>query len=161
MCENLSDILLPVRQFLLVTAMILTGCSSAPGPVAKAKPDPATQDWYVQTVEQLKSMNGEAEAMLQRGKYDEAAAIITNGQPLQSKILAVPRPTLAATEAASDLDQMYGRMLLRNRHYGWARLLFQKNLARWKNWKPETADSERRLKMAVDGIAECDRHLGE
>lgn len=141
--------------------MILTGCSSAPGPVAKAKPDPATQDWYVQTVEQLKSMNGEAEAMLQRGKYDEAAAIITNGQPLQSKILAVPRPTLAATEAASDLDQMYGRMLLRNRHYGWARLLFQKNLARWKNWKPETADSERRLKMAVDGIAECDRHLAE
>jgi hypothetical protein len=150
-----------VRQFLLVAAMILTGCSSAPGPVAKAKPDPATQDWYVQTVEQLKSMNGEAEAMLQRGKYDEAAAIITNGQPLQSKILAVPRPTLAATEAASDLDQMYGRMLLRNRHYGWARLLFQKNLARWKNWKPETADSERRLKMAVDGIAECDRHLAE
>jgi hypothetical protein len=150
-----------VRQFLLVAAMILTGCSSAPGPVAKAKPDPATQDWYVQTVEQLKSMNSEAEAMLQRGKHDEAAAIITNGQPLQSKILAVPRPTLAATEAASDLDQMYGRMLLRNRHYGWARLLFQKNLARWKNWKPETADSERRLKMAVDGIAECDRHLAE
>jgi hypothetical protein len=64
-------------------------------------------------------------------------------------------------EAASDLDQLYGRMLLANHHYGWARLLFQKNLARWKNWTPQTPETARRSKLAASAIAECDRRLAE
>jgi hypothetical protein len=67
-------------------------------------------------------------------------------------------------EAQSDfengkLDQLYGRMLLSNRHWGWARLQFQKNLSRWKHWTPQTADIERRIKEAEAGVAECDRHM--
>jgi hypothetical protein len=62
-------------------------------------------------------------------------------------------------EEASDLDDLYGRMLLANRHYGGARLLFQKNLARWKHWQPQTPETARRLKQAESAIAECDRHL--
>jgi hypothetical protein len=61
--------------------------------------------------------------------------------------------------AVSDLDRLYGRMLLANRNVGWARLTFQKNLARWRNWRPETADSARRLQQAKDDIAECDKRL--
>ena len=76
-----------------------------------------------------------------------------------SRLLSVPRPTLEATEAASDLDDLYGRMLLANRHYGWARLQFQKNLARWRHWQPETSETVRRLEKAKAAIAECDRHL--
>jgi hypothetical protein len=38
-------------------------------------------------------------------------------------------------------------------------MLLQKNRARWKNWKPQTADTMRRLQQAEDGIAECDRRL--
>jgi hypothetical protein len=64
-------------------------------------------------------------------------------------------------EAAGDLDQLYGTMLLNNRHYGWARMMFQENLARWKHWRPATDESQRRLKQAEDAIAECDRHIVE
>ena len=78
-----------------------------------------------------------------------------------TRLLSVPRPTLAAVEAASGLDDLYGRMLLSNRHYGWARLLFQKNLARWTNWQPQTAETVRRRKLAESQIAECDRLMVE
>ena len=36
-------------------------------------------------------------------------------------------------------------------------LLFQKNVTRWKTWKPQTPETERRLKEANADIAECDR----
>jgi hypothetical protein len=75
------------------------------------------------------------------------------------RLLSVQRPTLDAAEAASDLDDLYGRMLLANRHYGWARLQFQKNVARWKHWMPQTKETARRLKQAESAIAECDRRL--
>ena len=106
-------------------------------------------------------MNREAESFFAAGNSDSAAAVIQKGQPLMARVLAVPQPTREATVAASDLDHLYGRMLLANRHYGWARLLFQKNLARWKHWQPQTPDSVRRLKQAEDSIAECDRHILE
>jgi hypothetical protein len=106
-------------------------------------------------------MDRQAESLLERGKADEAAAIITAGEPVASRLLAVPRPTLAAMEAASDLDQLYGRMLLANRNYGWARIVFQKNLARWRNWKPQTEETARRLKLTETAIAECDRRMAE
>ena len=119
------------------------------------------EDGYRQTTEQLTAMNHEAENLLKRGRLDRAAAIVTRAQPLQSRLLAVPRPTLAAMGAASDLDDLYGRMLLRNRRYGWARSVFQKNAVRWKYWKPETPETVHRLKVANSAIAECDRHLRE
>jgi hypothetical protein len=62
-------------------------------------------------------------------------------------------------EAASDLDDLYGRMLLSNRHYEWAQFQFQKNLARWKYWKPQTPDTARRMEAAETAIAECDRGM--
>jgi hypothetical protein len=63
-------------------------------------------------------------------------------------------------EAASDLDQMYAGMLMGNWNFGWARLAFQKNVSRWKNWRPQTPETARRLRLAQDGIAECDRRMG-
>jgi hypothetical protein len=73
----------------------------------------------------------------------------------------VRQPTLAAAEAASDLDDLYGRMLLSNRHYEWAEFLFQKNRSRWKNWNPQTPETARRQKQAEAGIEECDRYIGQ
>jgi hypothetical protein len=64
-------------------------------------------------------------------------------------------------QAVSDLDDLYARMLLSNRHYEWARMLFQKNLARWQSWQPQTDDTARRLQAAQAGIAECDRRVGQ
>jgi hypothetical protein len=52
-------------------------------------------------------------------------------------------------------------MLLSNRNYGWARLFFQKNQARWRNWTPQTPDTAARLKEAQSAIAECDRRMSE
>ena len=138
---------------------VLMGCASAP--VEPAKPDATKEAWYGQTVEQLAAMNREAERDFAGGKSDEAAALIVKGQPLVKRLLSVPRPTVAAAEAASDLDHLYGRMLLSNRHYGEARLLFQKNLSRWRHWQPQTPETARRFQQAQSAIAECDRHIVE
>jgi hypothetical protein len=144
-------------ECLLVCAasIFLVCCAPAPKP----KADPTEEPWYTQTIEQLTSLNREAENDFQKGQREQAGALIEKGQPLMSRLLSVSHPTLGAAEAASDLDDLYGRMLLTNHHYGWARLFFQKNLARWKHWQPQTAETERRWKQADSGIAECDRHL--
>jgi hypothetical protein len=146
-----------VRLFAILAAALLTACEPAPAP----RRDAVQESWYKQTVDELAKMNREAVGDFENGKSDQAAALIEKGQPLMKRLLSVPHPTLEATEAASDLDDLYGRMLLANRHYGWARLLFQKNLARWKHWQPQTAEAARRLKQAASAIAECDRHIIE
>ncbi len=87
--------------------------------------------------------------------------IVQRAQPLQARLLAAPRPTLGAMEAASDLDDLYARMLMRNRQYGWARDFFQKNAVRWKAWKPQTEDTERRRKEALAHVAECEKKMSE
>ncbi|MDD1679966.1 MAG: hypothetical protein LUO93_12380, partial [Methanomicrobiales archaeon] len=117
--------------------------------------------WYAQTVQQLAAMNREAEDDFAKGRKDEAAKLIVDGEPLVSRLLAVPQPTIAAAEAASDRLDLYGRMLLSNRHYGDARLLFQQNLSRWRHWQPQTPETTRRMQQAQSAIAACDRHIIE
>lgn len=129
-------------------------------PTAKQN-NPVAEPWYGQTVAELNATNREATALIQQGKPDAASALILKGDALSSRLLAVRNPTLAATEAASDLDQLYGQMLLTNRNYGWARLVFQKNVARWKLWKPQTPDTAKRLQAAQAAIAECDRRMSQ
>lgn len=141
--------------------VLLTGCGPSPAPVEKTQRDPTAEPWYGKTVDELAAMNRQAEEFFRSGKGDDAAALIEKGEPLSDRLLSVPKPTLAATEAASDLDQLYGQMLFSNRNYGWARLLFQRNVARWKTWKPQTPETSRRLKLAESAIAECDRHISE
>jgi hypothetical protein len=148
-----------VRLLVSFAAMVLVGCAPVPAPVAQVKADATKDAWYAQTVAELSALHREAAILIQSGKADAGAELITKGQPLMTRLLSVERPTLAAMEAASDLDELYGRMLLANRHYGWARMLFQKNLARWRNWQPQTPETERRRKLAESGIAECDRGL--
>jgi hypothetical protein len=150
-----------MRLLVLMSAVLLAGCAPVPAPAPKPPPDLAAEEWYGPMVAQLAAMNREAEGLLRDGKSDQAAAIITKGQALVGRLLTAPRPTLAAMEAASDLEQMYAWMLLGNRNYGWARLAFQKNVSRWKNWRPQTAETARRLKLAQDGIAECDRRMAQ
>jgi hypothetical protein len=144
----------------LETALLvfLAGCA-APPRAERAQPDPTGEPAYAEAATQLATLNREAEALLWRGRADDAAAAITRGQPLQARLLAAPRPTLAAMEAVSDLDELYGRMLLSNHHDGWARMLFQKNVARWKTWSPQTPGTERRFRQAQEWVAECDRRL--
>lgn len=144
-------------RLVLAAAALLAGCAPPPPPPAPAKPDPTAEPWYAETVTRLRAINQDAGRLFRARKPDEAAALITQGQPLIQKLLAVPRPTLEAMEAASDLDDLYGRMLLSNKHPVWARQFFQKNAARWKYWQPQTADTARRLKIAMDAVAECDR----
>jgi hypothetical protein len=148
-----------MRRTALIAVLLLAGCGSPPPP-AKAV-DPTTEAWYGRTVEDLAAANREAEADLAAGKRDEAAAAIVRGQGMEQRLLSVSRPTLAAEEAVSDLERLYGRMLLSNRHYGWARLAFQKNLARWRHWVPETPETIRRRQQAEGDIADCDRRMTE
>jgi hypothetical protein len=149
-----------VRIGFAVALLVLAGCSSAPPPPA-ANADPTTEAWYGKSVEELTAMNRQARGLWDSGKADQAADIITRGETISTRLLGVPRPTLAAMGAASDLDDLYARMLLSNHNYGWARMMFQKNLARWKNWQPQTPDTANRIKAANQAIAECDRKMLE
>lgn len=144
-----------MRALLIILAAILAGCG------ATSSRDTASEPWYVQTVAQVTQLNRDAEAAFKAGKGDQAAALIQKAQPLIASLLTTPHPSLEAAQAAGDLDDLYGRMLLSNRHYGWARLQFQKNLSRWKHWTPQTPETERRYKQALDEIAECDKHIEE
>ena len=152
-----------MRLVAVMAAAILAGCAPAPSPPARetAEIDATREAWYGEAVEQLATMDRQAQSLLERGKADEAAAIITAGESWVNRLLSVPRPTLAAMEAVSDRDDLYGRMLLANHNYGWARLMFQKNLARWRNWKPQTDETARRLKLNEAAIAECDRRMAQ
>jgi hypothetical protein len=149
--------LLPLPAILCIA--FLTGCSSAPS--SSSSGDATEPSWYGGVVDQLNELNRDANSSFNQGKPDQAAALITKAQPLVSRLLNVPHPNLAAAEGASDLDDLYGRMLLSNRHYAWAITLFEKNRARWKNWSPQTPETARRLKQAETEIAECDRRMAE
>jgi hypothetical protein len=142
-----------------VLLLISVGCGSAPVPPPDQ--DATLPSWYARTVDQLTELNRRAEHAFETGKSDDAAAIIKEAQSLAARVLSVRRPTLEGAEAAADLDDLYGRMLLANRHYADAQLFFQKNRSRWKNWRPQTSDTERRLKLAESAIQECEKHLAD
>jgi hypothetical protein len=83
----------------LLAAALLAACGPA-APAAKApKVDPTTEAWYAQSTEKLTNMDRAAEQYFQAGRSQEAASIVTSAQSLQSRLLAAPRPTLAAMEA--------------------------------------------------------------
>jgi hypothetical protein len=147
-----------MTRLLLPLAVLLTACAPAPEPVHVQK-DPTTEPWYADTLKQLADMNTRANKLFEGGKPDDASALILQAEPLSTKLLAVPQPTLAAMAAAADLDELYGRMLMSNHNYGWARMFFQKNLARWKHWTPQTPDTTARVQQAEKEIADCDRHI--
>lgn len=153
----------PAFAFIAGLALISAACapssSAIPKADPKAKQDVSGDAAYRQRVAELTALDRKAEALFRNHKADEAASLIEQGEVLAKQLLGVPRPTLEATEAASDLDELYGRMLMSNRHYGWARMQFQKNLARWRHWEPHTPETELREKRAQDAIAECDRLL--
>jgi hypothetical protein len=144
----------------MLVSVVLAACGFAPQQPAQDRREAADEPGYAQTVGELAGINRDAGELLRQGKSDAAAALIVKGEPLSKRLIGVPRPTLAATEAASDLDELYGRMLLSNHNFGWARIMFQKNAARWKYWKPQSSETAGRLKQAEAEIAECDRHLG-
>jgi hypothetical protein len=122
-------------------------------------PDPTAEAWYATATEQLAVIAREGDVHFGGGRFEDAAASVHKGQPLQARLLEASRPTLAAMQAASDLDDLYGRMLLHNSQVGFARATFQKNVIRWKTWKPQTPETERRWRAALQAVAECDKRL--
>jgi hypothetical protein len=146
--------------FALFAAALLAGCGPSAPTDRAPKSDPTTESWYGDGTKRLTERDRAAEQLFKAGRKDDAAAIIQSGVSLQTRLLAAPRPTLEAMEAIADLDRVYGKMLISNGYFGEARLLFQKNITRWKTWKPQTPETERRLKEANTDIAECDKHMG-
>jgi len=153
--------MLPTRNALLILFVgLLSACSQQPAE-APAKANPVGEAWYGEVLGQVKDLHAKAAKLVQEGKKDEAAAALKSAEPLVQRLLTVPSPTLEAAVAASDIDQLYAQMLAGNRHYGWARMVFQKDAARWRNWTPQTEESLRRRKIAEAGMAECDRAIAK
>jgi hypothetical protein len=146
----------------LATAALLAAlcwsCASTPPP-PPAGADPTADSSYGKSVDQLAELTKQAEALVAAGRPDDASPIVQRAQAIQAKLLSAPRPTLAAMEAASDLDDLYGRMLMANNQYGWARDFFQKNAVRWKAWKPQTPETEKRRADALARVAECEKKM--
>lgn len=136
------------------------GPSAPPQQPAQAV-DPTADPAYGRSVDQLVAMTQQGERLFKAGQSDDASALVQRAQGLQARVLAAPRPTLAAMQAISDLDDLYGRMLMANKQYGWARDVFQKNVVRWKTWKPETDETVRRREDAVARVLECERKMSE
>lgn len=153
-----STILKVVRVAATALLLILfAGCGEPPAP--PREPDETTQPWYGQTVKRLAEMTKMAQDDFEHGRPDDAASLIQQGEPLASQLLGVLHPTYDATVAAADLDALYARMLFSNRHYEWAQFLYQKNVARWKYWRPSTPETERRMKEAQAQVEECTRRM--
>ena len=146
-----------MRVLIAVLAAALAGCNPTSYPAPK--PDPTKQASYVQAVAQLNDWFRDAESLREQKKNDDASALLLKAQPVISEVLSVPNPSLAAMQIASDLDDLYGRMLLSNRHFGSARLMFQKNVSRWTHWRPQTEETARRRQIAEEAIRECDRRI--
>jgi len=144
----------------IALAAVLCSCSTTPAPTrTQAAPDITTEAWYETATAELTTTVRDGDAHFRAGRFDDAATAVSKGQPLQARLLEAVHPTLAAMEASADLDDLYGRMLLRNGHTGWARSTFQKNVIRWKTWKPQTPETDRRRKAAEEAVAECDKRL--
>jgi hypothetical protein len=153
-----------VRAFLVIAAASMLACGpSSPPPQTQAKDQPAPDltvlPEYAQSTDELAAFNRRAADLLQAGKFDDASAIVTQSQPLADRLLAASHPTLAAMEAAADHDDLSGRLYIHNQRWGWARMTFQKNLIRWKAWKPQTPETAARIKAASEAVAECDQHM--
>ncbi len=130
---------------------MLACAPSSPPTQPQAKDQPAPEltvlPWYAQSTDELAALNRRAADLLQAGQFDQASAIVTQSQPL------------AAMEAAADHDDLSGRLYIHNQRWGWARMTFQKNLIRWKAWKPQTPETAARIKAASEAVAECDKHM--
>ena len=144
---------------LLISAFFLTSCAPPPPPQPVPHPDPTKESWYAPATAKITELAQNAQSAFKRGDQDKAAALIEEAKPITTRLLLAPHPTLAAVEAASDLDELYGEMLFTNHNYGWARMFFQKNTARWKLWTPQTPDTAQRLKLAQDAIDRCDKAM--
>ncbi len=159
-CNPWGSALRCVRPWLAGCAglllLLIVACSAPPPAVPT---DPTTEAWYTETLQELESLNAEAKAHFAAGRSTEAAEQIQQAVPLSKRLLEVPRPNLPAMEAASDLDQLYGDMLQSNRHFAYAREFYQRNAARWRNWRPQTDETRRRLKEASDAMSHCDQQL--
>jgi hypothetical protein len=147
------------RVIVLIAAALCWSCAPAPAPVEAPKIDPTADAGYGKTVEQLQALTAQAEELVKAGRTDDASAVVQRAQGLEARLLAAPRPTLPAMEASSDLDDLYGRMMIANKQYGWARDFFQKNAVRWKAWKPATEETEKRRKDALGKVAACERSM--
>src|SRR6185312_5542618 len=118
-------------------------------------PDETKEPWYAETVARVTDATKQATDAFEHGKPDDASSLILQAEPQANQLLTVLHPTLEATIAAADLDALYARMLYSNRHYEWAQFLYQKNVARWKYWKPATPETDRRLKEAQAQVEDC------
>ena len=65
------------------------GCGSPPPSVP---PDVTTEKWYKDAVANLAAIAHTADESFANGKPDDASALIVKGEPIESQILAVPRP---------------------------------------------------------------------
>jgi hypothetical protein len=121
-----------VIAFVAGLATIGMACAPVVPEARLAKRQVTRHPGYSEIGARLTALDRKAEVLFRAHKQDEAAALIHQGEHLAKQLLSVPRPSLEATEAGSDPDDLYARMLLSKSALWLGKAAVSKNVARWR-----------------------------
>jgi hypothetical protein len=128
-----------MRTLLVAARDVMVSCAAPPPPPAqKAAVDPGDGEWYAPAITELAGLNRESGVAIAGAASPTMRRENHEGAGVVGAAAVGCAPPLEAMEAAADNENLYAGMLLANKNFGWARLSYQKNVSRWKNWRPQT-----------------------
>lgn len=146
-------------QALCALALLLAACGSpARAPQAAApKIDRAAQR---ARLAELENANRAARELFDKGDRAAAGEIVGRTEAMAIALIGGdPSPSIEIMRAVSDHDELYGRLLMANRHWGHARHILAKIENRWRLWQPQDDESRKRRSGAITLMRECEQHM--
>lgn len=151
---------LELLQALCALTLLASSCSTT----APRRPEPAApkidRTRQHAQLSELEGANRTAWDLFRQGQRTAAGDIVGRTDALSINLIGGdPSPSLAIMRAVSDHDELYGRLLMANHHWGHARHIIAKIENRWRLWQPQDDETRQRRAAAVALMRECDRHL--
>lgn len=149
------------RQLLqaVLALVVLAGCESRPDPKQQAGPQIDRSAQRAKLAE-LEGANRQAWEHFRKHERTAAGDIVGRTDALSNNLIGGdPAPSIEIMRAVSDHDELYGRLLMANRHWGHARHIIAKIENRWRLWQPQDDESRKRRQAAIELMRECDRNL--
>lgn len=150
------------RIQLLQALCALALLASCGGDRPPAKPAAPALDRVRQRAQlaELESANRAAWDHYRQGNRTAAGDIVGRTDALSIGLMGGdPRPSIEIMRAVSDHDELYGRLLMANRHWGHARHILAKIENRWRLWQPQDDESRKRRADALVLMRECEQRM--
>lgn len=146
-------------QALCALALLLASCGSPARPPQAAAPkiDRAAQR---ARLAELENANRAARELFDKGDRTAAGDIVGRTDAMAIALIGGdPSPSIEILRAVSDHDELYGRLLMANRHWGHARHILAKIENRWRLWQPQDDESRQRRAGALALMLECEKRM--